>query len=191
MTFETLKTLAQAYRDHQKKRPLKLPKRVQTMAQAYNDICSGEHPWRALGHFTNAWYSYAKHIRPDLVSEPLTQPEQETEYTHRWAAFCAASVEFLCERYNIPCPDWTHNPYYTLETSWWYTRQADDPSMREHLLQITPPPFARHNIFCINRLFQNKYEMYDWICEAIEQGMTNVDEIHAYARQKEISIHGA
>jgi len=33
--------------------------------------------------------------------------------------------------------------------------------------------------------------MYEWIAEAIEQGMTNMSEIHNYARQKEIAIHGA
>jgi hypothetical protein len=54
---------------------------------------------------------------------------------------------------------------------------------------MTPTPFACRNIFCSNRLFQNKYEMYEWIQEAIAQGMTNIAEIHQYARQKEISIH--
>lgn len=43
----------------------------------------------------------------------------------------------------------------------------------------------------MNRLFQNKYEMYGWIQEAIDQGMTNLDEIHNYAREKERAIHGA
>ncbi len=190
MSFETMKILAQAYRDL-KSRPSRLPKKVQTMARAYNDICTGEDPWTALGNFTNAWYGYATHIRAELVSEPIARPEEETEYTHRWGAFCAASVEFLCERYNVPCPDWVYDPYYILETPWWKTPHPDDPAAREAVEKTAPPPFARRNIFCTNRLFQNKYEMYEWICEAIEQGMTDVNEIHAYARQKEISIHGA
>lgn len=117
MNFEIVKILAQEYSD-QKKMPPILPKKIQTMKWAYTDICSGEDPWTALGNFTNAWYGYATHIRAELVSEPLAKPEQETEYTHRWAAFCAASVEFLCERYDISCPDWIHDPYYTLETPW-------------------------------------------------------------------------
>src|SRR5947199_6451040 len=104
MNFETLKVLAQAYRA-QRKKPPRLPKKVQTIARAYTDICTGEDPWTALGNFTNAWYGYAIHIRLELVSNPPIKPEQETEYTHRWAAFCAASVEFLCEHYNVPCPD--------------------------------------------------------------------------------------
>ena len=99
-------------------------------------------------------------MRADLVSEPLTRPEQETEHTRRWAAFCAASVDFLCERYGIACPDWVHDPSYILETPWWRTSQ-EDPSMREYLVKITPAPFAHRNIFYTNRLFQNKYEMYE------------------------------
>jgi hypothetical protein len=51
--------------------------------------------------------------------------------------------------------------------------------------------FARRNIFCSNRLYQNKYEMYEWIQEAIAKGITDVHEIQRYARQKEISLYGA
>ncbi len=188
LTFETLQAMAQVYHERQREVPV-MPATIETMAWAYQQICQGEDPWTALGNFTNAWYGYAKHIRADLVSEPLTRPEQQTEHTHRWAAFCAASVEFLCERYGIACPDWVHDPSYTLETPWWRTRQAHDPSMRTRLVHMTPAPFARRNIFCSNRLFQNKYETYEWIQEAIDQGMTTPAQIHQYARQKEISIH--
>jgi hypothetical protein len=191
MTFEMLQTLAQEYSEKKGEYPI-LPRTIQTMAQVYSDICAGEDPWTALGNFTNAWYGYAKHMRPDLVSEPLTRPAQGTEYTRHWAAFCAASVEFLCERYHIPCPDWVHNPTYTLETLWWYTSEPpDDPSKREKLAKNSIAPFARRNIVCTGRLFQNKYELYEWIMEAILQGMTDLDEIRHYTRQKERAIHGA
>src|SRR6266571_3525325 len=83
------------------------------MTRAYTDICQGEDPWTALGNFTNAWYDYAKRIRPSLVSDPLVYPEHETAYTRRWAAFCAASVEFLCDRYSLPCPEWVHDSRYS------------------------------------------------------------------------------
>src|SRR5450631_624076 len=154
LTFETLQAMAQAYYDKRKEPPL-LPATIDTIRRAYEQICGGEDSWTALGNFTNAWYGYAKHIRADLVCEPLLQPEQETEYTHQWAAFCAASVEFLCDRYRIPCPDWANDASYVLATPWWRTQQAHDPSIRKHLLQITPAPFMRRNIFCSNRLFQN------------------------------------
>ena len=63
-------------------------------------------------------------------------------------------------------------------------------NLNVNTLQITPAPFAHRNIFCGNRLFQNKYEMYEWMQEAIAQGITNPGEIHRYVRKKETSIHG-
>lgn len=161
---------------------------IQTMTRAYQQICAGEaDPWIALGNFRNAWYGYAKDIRSALVSEPLVQPEQETEHTRRWGAFCAASVEFLCERYGVPCPQWVHDPHYILATPWWHTKHA---FMQAELMQITPAPFAKRNIFCGNRLYQNKYEMSTWAQEARAKGITDPGEVLRYARQKEISIHG-
>lgn len=161
---------------------------IQTMKRAYQQICAGEvDPWIALGNFRNAWYGYAKDIRPDLVREPLVQPEQETEHSRRWGAFCAASVEFLCNRYGVSCPEWVHDPRYTLTTPWWHTEHA---FMHADLARITPEPFARRNIFCGNRLYQNKYEMSAWTQEARAKGITDPGEVWRYARQKEISIHG-
>jgi hypothetical protein len=78
MTFETFRFMLQAYADQQKK-PSSLPATVDTMAYAYQRICQGEDPWTALGDFSNAWYGYAKHIRPDLIKDPLTRPAWEKE----------------------------------------------------------------------------------------------------------------
>jgi len=190
MSPETLQQMAQMYEESLRDSAL-LSRPLETMRWAYQEICAGEDPWTALGNFTHAWYGYAKTRREALVNEPLVHPEEETEHTCRWAAFCAASVEFLCDRYEIPCPCWVHKPQYALATLWWYTRHADNPSIREHLVKITPPPFARRNIFCTNRLFQNKYEMYEWTQEARAKGITDPRAIWNYARDKEISIHGA
>ncbi|MGB8347545.1 MAG: hypothetical protein WCD86_21870 [Ktedonobacteraceae bacterium] len=167
-----------------------MPGTIQTMSRAYTQICAGEDPWTALGNFTNAWYDYARNIRSILVSEPLTEAEQNTEHTRRWGAFCAASVEFLCDRYGVPCPIWVHNPRYIVATPWWHTSHPQSISIRERLAHDTPEPFARRNIFCGNRLYQNKYEMSAWAQEARARGMTDPGEIFRYARQKEISIHG-
>ena len=162
---------------------------IQTIARAYQQICAGEaEPWIALGNFRNAWYGYAKDIRPDLVREPIAQPTCETEYMRRWGAFCAASVEFLCERYDVLCPQWVHNPHYILPTPWWSEIRAN--ASREELIKITPAPFSKRNIFCGNRLFQNKYEMSEWAQEARASGIKDPAEVWRYARQKEISIHG-
>ncbi len=190
VTPETRKLLAQMYEESiqdtsTSARPL------ETMRQAYQQICAGEDPWTGLGNFSHAWYGYAKGKRAMLVNEPLIRPAQETEYSRRWAAFCAASVEFLCDRYQISCPDWVHDPYYILENPWWKTNRLNNPAVQEHLLKVTPTPFARRNIFCTNRLFQNKYEMYEWTQEARAKGLTDSHEIWRYARDREIAIHGA
>ncbi|HET8841312.1 MAG TPA: hypothetical protein VFN35_07575 [Ktedonobacteraceae bacterium] len=190
MQFETLRLMAQDYADRHQE-PSSLPTIIDTIARAYQRICQGEDSWTALGDFSNAWYGYAKHIRSDLVKEPLSKPEPETEYTRRWGAFCAASVEYLCGLHHQSCPEWVYASSYTLDMPWWYTQHADDPTMREHLRKTTPLPFAHRNIFCSNRLYQNKYEMYEWIQEAIVSGLTDVHEIQRYARQKEISLYGA
>lgn len=167
-----------------------LPKNIQTMARAYRQICEGEEPWIALGNFRNAWYGYAKDMRSTLVSEPIGKPEQETEDTLRWGAFCAAAVEFLCDRYGVACPEWVHACSYTLATPWWHTTRLYNIATRVRLMQKTPAPFAKRNIFCGNRLFQNKYEMSVWVQEARAKGITEPGEVWRYAREKEIAVHG-
>lgn len=176
------------YEENTQEPPI-LPKIIETMAWAYHEICIGEDPWTALGNFTNAWYGYAKHIRADLVSEPLAKPERETEHTRCWGAFCAASVEFLCDRYGIVCPQWVHDSRYVLSQPW--SGSDSFPEITQHRIETTQPPFSKRNIFCGGRLFQNKYEMYEWLQEARAKGITNPTEALRYAREKEISIHGA
>jgi hypothetical protein len=109
MSFEILRLMAQEYADLHKE-PQALPAIIDTMAYAYQRICQGEDPWTALGDFSNAWYGYAKHIRPDLIKDPLSRPERETERTRQWGAFCAASVEYLGGLFQQPCP-----PQYLLQ----------------------------------------------------------------------------
>lgn len=162
---------------------------IQTMSRAYQHICEGIDPWIALGNFRNAWYGYAKDIRPELVSAPPVPPEHDTEYTLHWRAFCAASVEFLCDRYQVPCPAWVHDPQYTLKTPWWNTSRPDSASVREELMQTAPKPFARRNIFCSNRLYQNKYESGAWAQEARAMGLKGAD-VWRYVRENEIRVHG-
>jgi hypothetical protein len=163
------------------------PKTLATMANAYQLICAGEDPWTGLGRFSHAWYGYAKYMRNELVGEPLVRPAEETEYSRRWAAFCAASVEFLCERYGVACPEWVHDPYYVLPEPW--SGSYVFPNRFD--METTQPPFAKRNIFCGARLFQNKYELFEWMQEARAKGMTDPHEIKRYALQKEKDLHGA
>src|SRR5438552_11300555 len=105
-----------------------MPKTLHTMARAYQDICAGEDPWTALGNFKNAWYDYARDHRAALVSDPLGKPDRDTEHTCHWAAFCAASVEFLCDRYGVACPA-VFEPAYTLATPGMETPSSTWPTL--------------------------------------------------------------
>jgi hypothetical protein len=134
---------------------------LQTMAIAYQEICQGETPWVALGNFMNAWFGYATDKRTQLVSDPISLPESLNTDTQRWAAFCAASVEWLSERYGIPCPTWVQNPCYNLAEPWFYSPGTHKPEVRIRLIKETPEPFTRRNIFCGNRMFANKYELVE------------------------------
>jgi len=132
---------------------------LQTMALTYQEICQGEQPWVALGNFMNDWFCYKKDRRTELVATPLSLPETLSDETFRWAIFCTASVEYLCERYGVPCPSWVHNPAYHLPEPWFDSPMAYKPQIRERLIQQTPKPFTKRNIYCGNRTFANKYEL--------------------------------
>jgi hypothetical protein len=132
---------------------------LQTMQTTYQLIAQGERPWNALGDFLNYWFGYATDRRAELVREPIQEPVEVTLDLHQWAAFCAASVEYLCGRYSIPCPAWVLQPTYTLPEPWFTGLGADRPQIQARLRQETPAPFARRNIFCGNRMFANKYEL--------------------------------
>jgi hypothetical protein len=131
---------------------------LQTMQMSYREICMGEDPWIPLGNFMNDYFGNAPELRAELVRDPIQEPENVTAEQHRWAVFCAASVEYLCQKYEIPCPDWVFAPAWTLAEPWYYSLGADKPHVRERLTRQTPEPFTRRNIFCGTRIFANKYE---------------------------------
>ena len=125
----------------------------QTMRVSFEQICQGEAPWVALGNFMNDWYDYNKDRRSDLVGDPL--PDTYPEEFHQWAAFCAASVEWFCTKYEVACPLWVYSPQYVLSRPW-YTRGGEHT--RQRLKEKTPEQFSRRNIFCGDRMFANKWE---------------------------------
>lgn len=132
---------------------------LQTMAFTYQEICQGEQPWVALGNFMNDWFDYKKERRSELVAMPLTLSEPLTDELFRWAVFCTASVEYLCKRYEVSCPSWVRNSTYCLSEPWFDAPMAHKPEVRGHLIQQTPEPFTRRNIYCGNRMFNNKWEV--------------------------------
>jgi hypothetical protein len=85
------------------------------------------------------------------------------------------------------------DPAYALAIPWYgdIIVNLADAVVLQHRRETTPPPFARRNVFCGNRLYQNKYELNEWVQEARSKGMSNPRDIWHYARQKESALHGA
>ncbi len=133
---------------------------LQTFRRSYAQILAGEDPWIPLGNFMHQFFGCYKDRRAELVQEPLEVPEQHlSSEKRRWAVFCAASVEYLCNTYHLACPVWVQG--YSLEEPWYYTMGPDHPKVREKLEQTTPEEFTKRNIFCGNRIYNNKYEKRD------------------------------
>lgn len=129
------------------------------MRVSYREICDGARPWVALGNFINDFFGNFPARRAELVAEALTLPTNPTDEQYRWAAFCAASVQHLCEQYQMDCPAWVHNPDFILAEPWFHSPAAEKvPRIAQRYRQTTPEPFASRNIFCGNRVFNNKYE---------------------------------
>jgi len=131
---------------------------LQTFKRSYSQILAGETPWLPLGNFMHQFFGSYKHLRAELVCEPIEVPEDVSAEQFQWAVFCAASVEYLCNKYAIPCPVWAFYPRYMLEQPWYYDLCADLPEVQEELRQTTPEEFTRRNIFCGDRTYRNKYE---------------------------------
>lgn len=99
-----------------------------------------------------------KAYRDELMRDPIVLPPDVTTEQFQWAVFCAASVEYLCAMYAFECPLWALDPSYTLAELWYRGLGASSERVQAKLRTITPAEFARRNIFCGNRIFNNKYE---------------------------------
>lgn len=132
----------------------------QTMRNVYQEIIQGKSPWVPLGNFMNSWYAYHKNRRKMLIKEPPEIPENPTIEQVRWATFCAASVEYFCQKYNVPCPKWVYDPIYErLDEPWFNASHVHLEQVREQLREESPEPFKRRNIFVSKRIYANKYEI--------------------------------
>ena len=143
------------------------PWKTHTMQLAFQDICKGEQPWIALGNFLNYWFEYARDRRSELIAEAISEAPQE-EYYQRWAAFCAASVEHLCNKYGVPCPEWAYDSKYVLSEPWYC-----DPmlSRRDRLIATTPEEFRKRNVCSgsSRNMFANKWELAEKYREKARQ----------------------
>jgi hypothetical protein len=139
----------------------------QTIKRAYQDMRDGGDPWVAIGDFSHDWYgNYPESDqRAALVAESIELPQEEISpeqflSLRQWAAFCAASVEYLCEQAGMVTPEWTNDAQYILsEQEAFYTSPlAYKPRVRERLEREAPPAFKRRRIYCSERIYANKYE---------------------------------
>ncbi len=128
--------------------------RWHTVAKVFDQICNNEMPWVAIGNFLNYWWAYAVDHRRELVEAPLAPAP--TPEMQRWAAFCAAMVEWLCWGANLPPPAWTNQERYILPEPWYFYEGFNS---RSWLVATTPAPFQRRNIFGGDRMFLHKWDM--------------------------------
>ena len=128
--------------------------RYHTITETFENICKGETEWVAIGNFLNDWWYYAVDSRKKLIETPLAPAP--TSGLHRWAAFCAAMVEWLCEQDDIPCPSWVKQKGYVLPDPWFYD---DKWTRKAKLLATSPASFKRRNIYGGDRMFLSKRDV--------------------------------
>ncbi len=119
----------------------------QTIAETFHRIVKEpDFAWVAIGDFLDDWRQSAREDRLELVAMGLGKPDkrQGSLELRRWAAFCAAMVEWLCWQDKSPFPAWTNNEEYHLAEPWFlYPGEL----LRAWQLATTPAPFKMRNIF--------------------------------------------
>lgn len=134
--------------------------RLQTFRHLYTEILDGEQPWVALGKMMHQFFGYYSDsdFRTEIVRESIEVPETPTPEQWRWAVWCAASVEYLCAKYELECPAWTMDDRYTLTEPWYRSPSSDLPEVQKELQEEAPEAFAHRNIYCEANPYRNKYE---------------------------------
>ena len=126
----------------------------QTIAETFDQIIAQpEFPWVAIGDFLDEWRRSEREDRLALVEGAIASHDTNTQqsgttdevlFHQRWAAFCAATVEWLCWQSQLPWPSWTGREEYYLQTPW-FLYPGD--LLRPWQLVSTPAPFKMRNIF--------------------------------------------
>lgn len=85
----------------------------QIAKETFERILAGTTPWVAVGDFLDDWRRMAVRSKPGLMAEPIADAGEDLE-RQRWAAFLAATVEWLCWQGKLPFPAWTSKQEYLL-----------------------------------------------------------------------------
>ncbi len=119
----------------------------QTASETFDRIRSGTTPWVAIGDFLDDWRRSAVEDRFELVNTSLARASTPEE--HKWAAFIAAMVEWLCWQDDLSFPEWTGQQDYILSEPWFLYKGQN---LRAWQLVTTPAPFKMRNIFGGDRM---------------------------------------
>lgn len=121
----------------------------QTVAETFERILNGTGPWIAIGDFLDDWKRSAVEDRYELVEKPIASAP--TPEMLRWAAFCAAMVEWLCWQDDLPSPEWTDQEQYLLTEPWFL---YEGRRLAAWQLVTTPAPFKMRNIYGGDRMLE-------------------------------------
>ena len=108
---------------------------------------NGNTPWIAIGDFLDDWRRTPVGHRRELVTDPIAPAP--TPDLQKWAAFCAAMVEWLCWQDGLAFPGWTNQDSYNLQEPWFLYKGW---RLRAWQLATTPAPFKMRNIFGGDRM---------------------------------------
>ncbi|GCE46295.1 hypothetical protein EI42_03100 [Thermosporothrix hazakensis] len=160
-----------------------LPYPIHPVSQIPELIVQGEDPWYAVKCFLHDWWCFAVTHRQELIQTP--PPVGQTLTQQRWAAFCAAMVEELCNRVAFPHPSWIFQPEYILSRRW---------VINPYTSAGTLEPFTRRNIIISKTVLDNKYEYAAghqkrlWTAEEMEQLEKSIQAApHATAEERSSS----
>jgi hypothetical protein len=110
-------------------------------------IEAGVDPWIAYRDFVEDW-TYIPSARAEIANAAPRRTKVSALLP--WAALLAATVEALCERDNLPAPEWIFDPAFHLAEPWYLYDGTG--RIRDWLRETTPIEFASRNIWSGNRL---------------------------------------
>ncbi len=121
----------------------------QTVAETFTRIVQGTNPWVAIGDFLDEWRRSDAKDRFALIQEPIAPAS--TPEMRKWAAFCAAMVEWLCWQDDVATPDWTDQDSYVLPDPWFI---YEGRRLYAWQLVTTPTPFRMRNVYGGDRMLE-------------------------------------